>query len=78
MVLFSAGARRGRGLSAAELSKQLTQRHGRNADGRVTDPVRNHQRLAVHQRTARIDDVGYVAVLLVGSRAQQRLASVGR
>ena len=69
------GAQRGSALVACELRaqrvKEFRQWHRRNTDCGVADAVRQHQSVGVHQRTTRIDDIGYVAVLLVRCGTQQ-------
>ena len=53
--------------------EEVGQRHGRDADGSVRDAVREHQGLGVHECAAGVDDVGHVAVPLVGGGAEERL-----
>ena len=53
--------------------EKLVEGHGRHADRRVADSVRDDQGARMEERAAGVDDVGHVAVLLVGSRAEERL-----
>ena len=62
-----------RGVEGAD---EFGQRHRSDNDGGGADAGGHDEGAGVDERAAGVDDVRHVAVLLVGRRAEQRLAEV--